>query len=237
MVNKLGNPRIKVSANLGKPLNKKEVKRKKMDRKKVIPMVMAMAITAIVISALVPVSAAYTYNRQDAVDYALDNWNSNVPGYWWFNMNDGDCTNFVSWCLYEGGWTKQDPQWYSYWPYWNSNSHSNSWTCVGAFDTFAQSRGDRTYLGNNPDTVLSTVSSLISSNELQEGDVIQRLPGTYPAHTMIVTGIAGNTAFVTYHSENTYYENFRYFVTTKYPDDAEYISPPFRCHGIKDSIA
>ena len=55
--------------------------------------------------------------------------------------------------------------------------------------------------------------------ELQEGDIIQRVS---PGHTMIITGVAGGTAFVTYHTPNTYYENFRYFVNSHNP--AEYVA-------------
>ena len=191
-----------------------------MDRRKIMLRISASVIIAAMVFAILPSqAAAYTYDRQDAVDYALDNWNENVPGSWWFNMNDGDCTNFVSWCLYEGGWTKQDPQWYSYWPYWTGGSHSNSWTCSGAFGAFAQSRGDRIHLGYNRDTVIATTSSLVSSGGLQEGDIIQRVS---PGHTMIITGTAGSTAFVTYHTPNTYYENFRYFVNSH--NQAEYVA-------------
>jgi hypothetical protein len=47
-------------------------------------------------------AATYTYNRQSAANYALANWNKDVPGSSYFGAND--CTNFVSNCLKTGGW-------------------------------------------------------------------------------------------------------------------------------------
>ncbi len=171
-----------------------------MDKKKIIPIVVVMAIIAVVSSALIPVSAAYTYNRQNAVNYAVDNWNSNVPGSWWFNSHGGDCTNFVSWCLNEGGWPMRglsystNYQWYMYgnpWPY------SNSWTCADDFSKFLAIYSGRGYarsLAHHP-----------WNEYFETGDIVQidkDNNGRWD-HTMIVTGINGDEMYMTYHTTNT----------------------------------
>lgn len=63
-------------------------------------------------------------------------------------------------------------------------------------------RGYRIYLGDNEATVESKLISLVKSGEIRKGDIIQRLPGSAPGHTMIINEanqVYGIT-WITYHS-------------------------------------
>ncbi|MBU4338840.1 amidase domain-containing protein [Patescibacteria group bacterium] len=99
--------------------------------------VLVMLAIAIIAGSIGSVSA-YTYNRQTAADYAKVNWNTNVPGSWYFQERGGDCTNFVSHSLYAGGWPQRGTQWTpNYRWYFNSiYSYSSSWTSVPEFRNF-----------------------------------------------------------------------------------------------------
>lgn len=151
---------------------------------------------------------AYTYNRDATVQYALNNAYNEVPGSWYFYPRGGDCTNFISWSLYAGGWQKRHwwdggDEWYmdgNPWPY------SKSWTVVTDFGNFVKKyRGSQLILGDNPDAVKSRLSDWIKKGIIRKGDLIQRLPGTYSGHTMIITEVDRTTgkAKVTYHSTGT----------------------------------
>ncbi|MEA1936876.1 MAG: amidase domain-containing protein [Patescibacteria group bacterium] len=148
-------------------------------------------------------AAAYTYNRQAAADYALNNAYKNVPGSWHFRDNGGDCTNFVSHSLKAGGWREiggwshtSDDVWFYDYPYRYGYSHT--WTHADKFYHF-MSRTSRA----NP------VSVKRNSYLLQVGDVVQidykDRYGNYGSwdHTMIVTAKAGNKLFMSYHTKDT----------------------------------
>ena len=52
------------------------------------------------------------YSAKKALDYAKKWWNKQNVNYYSYGTG-GDCANFVSQCLYEGG-LKKDSKWYSY---------------------------------------------------------------------------------------------------------------------------
>lgn len=75
------------------------------------------------------------YNREKALKYA-EKWSySRNPKYYNFDRIGGDCTNFISQCLYEGcrvmNYTK-DMGWY----YIDGNNKSPSWSGVEFFHQF-----------------------------------------------------------------------------------------------------
>jgi len=62
-------------------------------------------------------SSSFIYNRENAVNYAYTFWNFPNPAYKDFDDGGGgDCTNFVSQCLYYGG----VPMINTIWPRWSS---------------------------------------------------------------------------------------------------------------------
>lgn len=69
------------------------------------------------------------YDRQKAIEYARKWAFARNPAYYNFDTVGGDCTNFISQCLYAGSkvmnYTK-DTGWY----YINGNQKSPSWTAV-----------------------------------------------------------------------------------------------------------
>jgi hypothetical protein len=105
----------------------------------------------------------------------------------------GDCTNFVSQALYEGGWIMVYPSWNSLNPWWaeklNYDRHqrSRSWGSAEQFKNFLK------YSGRARPCLLT---------ELMFGDVIQQgLSGRdHVSHTMIITRTAQGKIFLSYHS-------------------------------------
>ena len=73
-----------------------------------------------------PISAVSGYNASAAAQYAINWYNSfNPKWYNWESEGLGDCSNYVSQCLYAGG-LKMTKGWY-----WNSRTnwdYSGSWT-------------------------------------------------------------------------------------------------------------
>ncbi|WP_091992719.1 amidase domain-containing protein [Peptostreptococcus sp. D1] len=52
---------------------------------------------------LISTRALPSYNAKGAVEYAKANLKRTAPGYYNFHQDGGDCANFISQCLYEGG--------------------------------------------------------------------------------------------------------------------------------------
>ena len=161
----------------------------------------------------------------------LDNSNSDVKGSWWFNADGGDCTNFVSRCLYEGGWPMKGPahnidpnyHWYMYgimykypWPY------SNSFTCADDFSKFLyiyiySDRGYPCSLAHHPWNEYFEIGDIVQIDYTGDGRM---------DHTMIVTEINGDEMYVTYHTENTHRK-----ALTKVINDTLYKRPDARFMG------
>ena len=100
------------------------------------------------------------YDRYEAVEYALRYAIIPNPAYYDFSAIGGDCTNFVSQCLYAGCKVMNYSQ--NGWYYNNINSRSPSWTSVEAlyrFLTTNKSVGPRGYA--------------VNLKEAQIGDIIQ----------------------------------------------------------------
>ena len=114
------------------------------------------------------------------------------PAYYDFSAIGGDCTNFISQCLYAGSGTMNyTPEigWY----YRNINDRSPSWTGVSFLYTF---------LKNNQEKGPFAVEGARGDMEL--GDVIQLGDGERFYHSLLVTGIEGDGIFVAAHSFNAY---------------------------------
>jgi len=122
-----------------------------------------------------------SYNRQKAVYYACRYalmYNSN-----WFDDRGsagggGDCTNFISQCLYAGGWEMvsgaMGMSWWADVGTKDRSRRSPSWGGAGAFQTFLWG-GLR--------------AKECEQNEVQLGDLIQEVRNDTAMHTMIITGL------------------------------------------------
>lgn len=132
------------------------------------------------------------YTRLAAVNYAVRWALSRNPAFENFSGqgHGGDCTNFISQCLYAGGWTMND--WGKYeglsW-YYHRPECSKSWASADHFASFLErsGRGQR-----------------CTVNELTFGDLVsEEEPPHGIRHWMMVTGVNGQTCFLSYHSTDT----------------------------------
>ncbi|MFZ5908650.1 MAG: amidase domain-containing protein [Chloroflexota bacterium] len=115
--------------------------------------------------------SSHDYNRQDAVEYAIEHALNYNPDYYDYTNSGGDCTNFVSQAVYEGGNASMDvelnPSQGGYqWYYLNETKYAAAWTFVDNFYNFVTASYDVWEEG--PDGYLVT-----NVNELMLGDVIQ----------------------------------------------------------------
>ena len=125
------------------------------------------------------------YSRQKAIEYAYKWWNSRNPNFYNFDNLGGDCTNFVSQCLYAGGIEMNYSQYG--WYYNNLNSRSPAWTGVEQFCDFAINNS-----GAGVDAKLVTI------DKIEIGDVIQISQNKNVFnHSLFVTKIVGNASFDT----------------------------------------
>ncbi|WP_458862220.1 amidase domain-containing protein [Acidaminobacterium chupaoyuni] len=139
----------------------------------------------------------FAYQRNNAVAYARRWGKSRNPAYYDFSELGGDCTNFISQCVFAGSGVMNDTPVYG-WYYHNLNDRSASWTGVEYFYNFMVSNQ-----GVGP------VMEEVSLEELQPGDVIQlgRSDGSF-YHTMLVTETGERPTFsntlITTHSYDAY---------------------------------
>ena len=154
------------------------------------------------------------YNRQKVYEYAKKWAYSRNPKYYNFDPVGGDCTNFVSQCIYAGCGQmnySQNNGWY----YINGNNKSPSWTGVEFLYKFLISnkgvgpKGKETYI-----------------EDLKIGDVIQlSFNGISFGHSLIViqNGNSINNTLIATHT----YDAFGKSV-------AEYSFKKYRCITLLD---
>lgn len=116
------------------------------------------------------------YNREDAVRYA-ERWAyARNPEFYAFDEIGGDCTNFVSQCIYAGcGIMNYTPDFG--WYYISPDNRSAAWTGVEYLYNFLVSNEEDGPYGEEAPLSLAQI-----------GDVIQlSFDGTEYSHTLIVT--------------------------------------------------
>ena len=120
------------------------------------------------------------YRREDAVAYARKWALGRNPAYYDFDNLGGDCTNFISQCLFSGSNIMNYTPTYG-WYYINANRRTPSWTGVRYLYNFL--------IQNKTKAVFGEETSLAS---VQLGDIIQLAKqdiGFY--HSLIITRIDG----------------------------------------------
>ena len=117
----------------------------------------------------------YVYSRQAAVDYARKWAFDRNPAYYNFDQIGGDCTNFVSQCLF-AGWREMDFTPTYGWYYRSLSDRAPAWTGVEYLYRFL--------IGRKAGTV-------VELQALRPGDVIQlqNSAGRF-YHTLIVTKVS-----------------------------------------------
>lgn len=120
-----------------------------------------------------------SYNGTAASNYALDhalNYNTNYAD---FTPYGGDCTNFVSQCIYAGGIPMHYGSAYTSncWYYTNLSNRSSSWSGVDELYDYIFSSN-------------SQINANLSNwSSVGYGDIIQLTNGSGAYHSLIITGI------------------------------------------------
>ncbi|MBN2066215.1 MAG: amidase domain-containing protein [Candidatus Thermoplasmatota archaeon] len=164
--------------------------------------------------------SSHDYDRDGAVAYALGHYsgldyNRDYPSYdgtvW------GDCTNFVSQALYEGGNVSMEipdplpsptPDGQSGWYLLNGLQRATDWNDVGGFFSFVNDQSAA--ITEGPEGCVITI------DDLSLGDVIQYDWGGDGIwdHSVIVVNFQDSDPYVASHSPNisTHYTHFDYYV-------------------------
>ena len=131
------------------------------------------------------------YNRRKAVQYAKKWAYGRNPAYYDFSELGGDCTNFISQCLYAGSGVMNDTPEVG-WYYKSLTARSPSWTGVEFLYRFLVTNNTR-----------GPFAQETEEGEMEIGDVIQLGNGERFYHSLLVTGTE-NGLYVAAHSFNAY---------------------------------
>lgn len=128
------------------------------------------------------------YNRKKAIEYAYNWWNNRNPNFLNFDNLGGDCTNFISQCLYYGNIPMQSQNKLG-WYYFTSQNRSYSWAGVQEFFNFCTK--NTTDFGPRAKVVLVSM--------VEVGDIIQlqQFGRDRFHHNLIITKIDGAPNFDT----------------------------------------
>ena len=133
------------------------------------------------------------YNRNKAVTYAEKWAGARNPNYYNYEYLGGDCTNFISQCIFAGtgimNYNKSNG-----WYYISANDKSHSWTGVEFLYKF---------LINNKS--VGPFGKDVTRNEINIGDVIQlSFDGKKFGHTLIVVNKINDKIYIATHTFDCY---------------------------------
>ena len=142
------------------------------------------------------------YNRERALEYA-ERWAfDRNPLFANFTGIGGDCTNFISQCVYAGSCQMNFTPVFG-WYYMGSANRTASWTGVEFFYNFMTTNQS-----------VGPFAAEVGAGDLDVGDVIQlgRSDGSF-YHTLIVTGFEDGMYLVAAHSDDAFdrrLDSYRY---------------------------
>ena len=118
------------------------------------------------------------YNRKKVIEYAKKWAYERNPKYYNYDKIGGDCTNFISQCIYSGS-NVMNYEKTKGWYYINGNNKSPSWTGVQFLYNFlTQNKGPGPYGINT------------TQDKLEIGDIVQlSFDGIKFAHTLVIVNI------------------------------------------------
>lgn len=158
------------------------------------------------------------YNRENAVKYAKKWANGRNPLFYNFTGIGGDCTNFVSQCIYAGSCKMNYTPTFG-WYYASPNNRAPAWSGVPYLYNFIVNNA-----GAGP------FAAETGANGLLPGDFVQlgRASGHF-YHTLLVTSVVGGRYYVSTHTFDAFdraldtytYEAIRYIHIkgVRVPDD------------------
>ena len=139
------------------------------------------------------------YNRKKAIDYAKKWAYKRNPQYYNFDFVGGDCTSFISQCIYAGSKImnyKKHIGWY----YTSINDRTASWSGVEFLYNFLT-----TNKGIGPR------AQKVQINNLEIGDIIQlKFSQARFSHSLLVVNKHGNNLndiYIATHTDDAYYRN------------------------------
>ena len=163
------------------------------------------------------------YNRLKAIQYAKKWAYSRNPAYYNFDPVGGDCTSFVSQCLYAGGKImnyQKDTGWY----YRSGNDKSPSWTGVEFLYKFLiENKGRGPYGIKASEIEVSNIeTNKIEINNIQTveiGDIAQiSFDGKNFSHSLLIVDINGkklNNISVSTHTFDSYERKLNTYLIKK----------------------
>lgn len=137
------------------------------------------------------------YNRKKAIEYAKKWAYKRNPRYYNFDSVGGDCTSFISQCIYAGAGTMNYKK-YIGWYYNSSNDRTASWSGVEYLYNFLISNK-----GVGPRAIKVDITGI------QVGDIIQlKFLEDRFSHSLLIVGKRSNDLddiYIATHTEDAYY--------------------------------
>lgn len=156
------------------------------------------------------------YNRERAVEYARKWAFSRNPLFYDFTGQGGNCTSFISQCLFAGTCQMNYKPTFG-WYYITVSRRSPAWTGVDYLYNFLiENAGPDKFIGDG----LGPFGHRVEANELELGDVIQlgkENDDFY--HTLIISGFSRHGLLVSAQSDDSFNRPLRNYVY----DTARYI--------------
>ena len=144
------------------------------------------------------------YDRQKAIEYAKKWAFSRNPRYYNYDLLGGDCTNFISQCIYAGSSIMNYNKLYG-WYYNNANDKSPSWTGVEFLYNF---------LINNK--TKGPVGEISTFQKVEKGDIVQlSFDGKTYTHSIIIVAIENEKIYGASHTFDSYHRDINSYVYKK----------------------
>ena len=140
----------------------------------------------------------FPYDRERAVEYARRWALSRNPLFFDFTGRGGNCTNFVSQCLFAGSGVMDFTPTFG-WYFRSASDRAPAWTSVESLFDFLTDSGDFAGMEKQgPFAVLVT-----NENEIEIGDVVQLANSSGDFyHTLIISGFTSDDILVCAQSDN-----------------------------------
>lgn len=137
-----------------------------------------------------------SYNRNDAIHYAKVWAYQRNPKYYNFDSVGGDCTSFISQCLYSG-YKVMNYKKHTGWYYNSINDRTASWSGVEFLYQFLINNK-----GVGPKAIATDKSKCV------KGDIIQlSFDGITFGHSLIIVDKIEDNIYIASHTEDNYYKN------------------------------